>query len=187
MSSLRAPWQNGPYKNKHTEQHKNTQSTKAQQTFRINCFLSFSVLFYFFIYDFLNVLSQKCWTTALVRSLTTTRQQLNHELLSIETKQRYTMHPVYSNTLQWYYLTRMHIYCLDRAQLYKMTCSGGYNACVQNKETLWTVSVSLHIKTCEPILNTQYPVRQNLACLNFKSSSSILNNVHFTYLWISYV
>jgi len=34
MSSLRAPWQNGPYKNKHTDQHTNTQNTKTQQTFR---------------------------------------------------------------------------------------------------------------------------------------------------------
>jgi len=34
MSSLRAPWQNGPYKSKHTEQHKNTQNIKMQETFR---------------------------------------------------------------------------------------------------------------------------------------------------------
>ena len=27
MSSLRAPWQNGPYKNQHTEHHKKTQRT----------------------------------------------------------------------------------------------------------------------------------------------------------------
>ena len=36
-SSLRAQWQNGPYKITHTEQHKNTQNTKTQHTFRINC------------------------------------------------------------------------------------------------------------------------------------------------------
>jgi len=35
MSILRAPWQNDLYKNKHTEQHKNTQNTKTQQAFRI--------------------------------------------------------------------------------------------------------------------------------------------------------
>jgi len=34
MSSLRAPWQNGPYKHQHTEPHKNTQNTTTQQTFR---------------------------------------------------------------------------------------------------------------------------------------------------------
>ena len=34
MSNLRAPWQNGPYT--HTEQHKNMQNTKLQQTFRKN-------------------------------------------------------------------------------------------------------------------------------------------------------
>jgi len=35
MSSLRAPWQNDTYKSKHTEDHKNTQNTKTQHTFRI--------------------------------------------------------------------------------------------------------------------------------------------------------
>jgi len=34
MSSLRALWQNDPYTNQHTEQHKNTYNTKTQQTFR---------------------------------------------------------------------------------------------------------------------------------------------------------
>jgi len=37
MSSLRAPWQNDPYKNKHTEQHNNTKNTKTHQTFRFVC------------------------------------------------------------------------------------------------------------------------------------------------------
>ena len=32
MSSLRAPWQNGPYKNKDKKEHKHTQNTKTQQT-----------------------------------------------------------------------------------------------------------------------------------------------------------
>jgi len=34
MSSFKAPCQNGPYTNQHTEQHKITQNTKTQQTFR---------------------------------------------------------------------------------------------------------------------------------------------------------
>jgi len=39
MSSLRAPWQKSPYKNQHTEQHKNTWNTKTQHTLRkINLF-----------------------------------------------------------------------------------------------------------------------------------------------------
>ena len=41
MSSLRAPRQNGPYKNKQTKQHKNTQNTKTQQTFRKKLFCVF--------------------------------------------------------------------------------------------------------------------------------------------------
>jgi len=32
MSSLRPPWQIGPYKHKHTEQNKRIQDTKTQQT-----------------------------------------------------------------------------------------------------------------------------------------------------------
>jgi len=71
MSSLRAPWQNGLYKNKHSEQHKHTQNPKMQQTFRVNyflCFSDFSILFC--INDVLNDFSKKCWVTALVRSIT---------------------------------------------------------------------------------------------------------------------
>ena len=51
--SLRAPCQNGPYKNKHTEQHKNTQNSETQQTFRKHFFVCvFRIfLFLFFIYD----------------------------------------------------------------------------------------------------------------------------------------
>jgi len=47
MSSLRVPWQNGPYKNKHTEQHKNTQNIKTQQTSGKNLFLclTFNIVF----------------------------------------------------------------------------------------------------------------------------------------------
>jgi len=58
LSSLRAPWQNGPYKNKHTEQHKNTQNTKTQQTFRKNYSVVFFriFLFLFFIYDTLEII-----------------------------------------------------------------------------------------------------------------------------------
>jgi len=43
MSSLREPWQNGPYTNKRTEQHKNT---KTQQTFRQTAiFMFFGCMF----------------------------------------------------------------------------------------------------------------------------------------------
>jgi len=35
---------NGPYKYKHTEQHKNTQNTKTQQTVRINYFYLFLMI-----------------------------------------------------------------------------------------------------------------------------------------------
>jgi len=59
MSRLKAPWQNGPYKNKHTEQHKNMQNTKTQQTFRRSCFCFVFRILYFFIYDFLNEFSRK--------------------------------------------------------------------------------------------------------------------------------
>ena len=37
MLGLRGSWQNGAYKNQHTEQIKNTRNTKTQQTFRQNC------------------------------------------------------------------------------------------------------------------------------------------------------
>ena len=71
MSSLRAPWYNGVYKNKHTEQHKNTKNTKTQQTFRKKlCFVFFGFSTFFFIDNFLNELSKKCWVTALVWSMT---------------------------------------------------------------------------------------------------------------------
>jgi len=54
MSSLRATWQKGLYKNKHTEQHKNSEhqdATYIKKTF----FCVFRIfLFLFFIYDFLN-------------------------------------------------------------------------------------------------------------------------------------
>ena len=50
VSSIRAPWQNGPYKSKHTEQHKNTQNTKTQKTFSINYVLCFSDFFYFYFF-----------------------------------------------------------------------------------------------------------------------------------------
>ena len=41
---------NGPYKSKHTEQNKNTQNTKTQQTLRINYFC----VFLFFMSDMRN-------------------------------------------------------------------------------------------------------------------------------------
>jgi len=34
MSSLRAPWKNGPYKNQNTERHKNTKNIMTQQTLK---------------------------------------------------------------------------------------------------------------------------------------------------------
>jgi len=69
---LWAPWQNCPYKNKHTELHTNTQNTKTQQTFRKKTtFCVFRILqFLFYIYDFLNDFSKKYWGTSLVRSMT---------------------------------------------------------------------------------------------------------------------
>jgi len=70
MSSLKAPWQNNPYKNKRTEQHKNTQNTKMQQTFIINYFLCFSDVSENIIYDVLSHFSKKWWVTALVRPMT---------------------------------------------------------------------------------------------------------------------
>ena len=69
MSSLRVPWQKSPYKNKHTEQHKNRQNTKTQQTFRKKH--NFCVFrFFIFIYNFLNDFCKKSWVTALVRPVT---------------------------------------------------------------------------------------------------------------------
>jgi len=63
MSSLRAPWQNGPYTKKHTEQFK-TQNIQTQGRTIFLCFTDF------FKYNFLNGFSEKCWVTALVRSMT---------------------------------------------------------------------------------------------------------------------
>jgi len=51
MSRLRAPWQNGLYKNYHTERHKNTYNTLTQQTFRNNyIFVFFGFLFFIFFF-----------------------------------------------------------------------------------------------------------------------------------------
>ena len=72
MSSIRAPWKNGPYKNKHTGQHK-THRTQRRNIHSENNYLFFifgCFYFDFFIDDFLNNLSRKCWVTALVRSMT---------------------------------------------------------------------------------------------------------------------
>jgi len=73
MSCLRAPWQNGPYKNKHKGRHKNSYSIMTQQTFRKHiflCFSDFSFFIFFFIDNFIKEFSKKCWVTALVRSMT---------------------------------------------------------------------------------------------------------------------
>ena len=62
MSCLRAPWQNGPYKNEHNERHKNAYNIMTQQTFRKTIFLCFSdffLFFYFFIDNFLNKFSKE--------------------------------------------------------------------------------------------------------------------------------
>ena len=69
-SSLWAPWQNGPYKN--TQNITNTEYTKTQHTLRNNyflCFSDFSVFFLIFNFQLLKGLLQKCWITALVRSM----------------------------------------------------------------------------------------------------------------------
>jgi len=65
ISSLGAPWQNGPNKNKHAEQHKNTQHTMTQQTFRINSFVFFGLFYLIFLYDFSNDFSKMCYRLAL--------------------------------------------------------------------------------------------------------------------------
>jgi len=70
MSSLSAPWQNGPYKIQHTEQHRNTKNTKMQQTFKKILFFVLFGFFFCFIYNFLNDFSKKCWVSALVQSMT---------------------------------------------------------------------------------------------------------------------
>jgi len=73
MSCLRAPWQNGPYKNQHKGRHKNSYNIMTQQTFRKHiflCFSDFSVFYFLFIDNFLKEFSKKCWVTALVRSTT---------------------------------------------------------------------------------------------------------------------
>jgi len=58
MLSLRAPWQNGPYKNQHTERHTNTHNTMTQQTFRkklhVCVFRIFLFFFFFFIISLIN-------------------------------------------------------------------------------------------------------------------------------------
>ena len=52
MSSLRAPWQNGPYKKQHTKRHKNTYNIMTQQTIRKTislCFSDFSKPTYLYV------------------------------------------------------------------------------------------------------------------------------------------
>ena len=71
MSSLRAPWQNGPYKIQHTEQHKTRRTPRRSRHLEKNLVLVFFWFFYFlFIYNVLNYFFKKCWDTALVRSMT---------------------------------------------------------------------------------------------------------------------
>jgi len=53
MSCLRAPWQNGPYKNQNKERHKNSYNNMTQQTFRQFIFLCLSADFCVFKADFL--------------------------------------------------------------------------------------------------------------------------------------
>ena len=73
MSSLRAPWQNGPYKNQHTERQKARRTPwrniHLEKTILCVCFWFFFFLF-FFIDNFLNDFSKSCWVTAFVRSMT---------------------------------------------------------------------------------------------------------------------
>ena len=47
MSNLRAPWQNGPYKNQHTEQRKNTYIRHIERKNILNVFSDYSFLFSF--------------------------------------------------------------------------------------------------------------------------------------------
>jgi len=72
MSGLRAPWQNGPYKSKRTEQHKyiytHTHVTPKGKRQSFFCVLRI-FLFLLFIYDVTNEFSKKCWFTALERSM----------------------------------------------------------------------------------------------------------------------
>jgi len=56
MSSLRAPWQNGLYKNQHTEQHKNMLNTMMQQTFRKELFFCVFRIF-IFLFSFYFIIS----------------------------------------------------------------------------------------------------------------------------------
>jgi len=68
MSCLRAPWQNGPYKNEHKERHKNAYNIMTQQTFRKkNCvFRIFFGFIFFFIDNFLNKFSKEMLSYRLI-------------------------------------------------------------------------------------------------------------------------
>jgi len=74
MSSLRAPWQNGPYKT-YTQNDTKTRTTswrnrhlEKKTTYFV--FFGFFFFIFFFIQNFLNEFSKTCWVTALVRSMT---------------------------------------------------------------------------------------------------------------------
>ena len=88
MSRWGASWQNGPYKNKHTEQHKNTQNTKTQQKLKnfIYLFYGFFLFILAFSDNFLNYFSKICVVTALVRSMTKFTSQNTVRFILIDKK-----------------------------------------------------------------------------------------------------
>ena len=49
MTSLRASWQNGQHKNKHTEHYKNTKHTKTQHIIRKKYFYLFLIIFKWYL------------------------------------------------------------------------------------------------------------------------------------------
>ena len=58
MSSLKAPWQNGTYKNNYTEQHKTRRTPRRNKYLEQTIFVFFWILqFYFVMYDFLKMFS----------------------------------------------------------------------------------------------------------------------------------
>ena len=71
MSSFKAPWQNDPYTETHTEQYKTRRTPRRNIHSEKNYFWCvFSDFYSIFIYNSLNDFSKKCWVTAFVRSMT---------------------------------------------------------------------------------------------------------------------
>jgi len=57
-SSLRAQWQNGSYKFKHTEQHKTHRTPRRNIHSEYTIFVFFEVFYFYFTYQFLNIFLQ---------------------------------------------------------------------------------------------------------------------------------